>query len=110
MPLKAFEMWMCRVDKVTNEEVLNLVREKISLYVSIKRRRDGLIGHTLRHKGLAGKILESTVERRKRKGRQRLEYVKQIIDDVGCSGYCKMKRLAQDKNGWRAASNQSQDC
>ena len=35
-----------------NEEVLNLVKEKISLYVSIKRRRDGLIGHTLRHKGL----------------------------------------------------------
>ena len=66
-----------------------------------------MIGHTLRHEGLAGTILEGTVEGRKRKDRQRLEYVKQIIDDVGCSGYCKMKRLAQDRNGWRAASNQS---
>ena len=31
--------------------------------------------------------------------------MKQIIDDVGCSGYYKMKRLAQESNGWRAASN-----
>ena len=43
------------------------------------------------------------------KGRQILKYVIQIIDDVGSSGYSEMKRLAQDKNGWRAASNQSQD-
>ena len=27
-------------------------------------------------------------------------YVKQIIDDVGSSGYCEMNRLAQDRNGW----------
>ena len=69
-----------------------------------------MIGHTLRHEGLAGTIPKGTVERRKRKERQRLKYVKQIIDDVGYSGYCEMKRLAQDRNGWKAASNQSQDC
>ena len=37
---------------------------------------DRLIGHTLRHDGLAGTILEGTVEGRKKKGRQTLEYVK----------------------------------
>ena len=89
-----------------NEEVLNSVKEKRSLHAGIRRRRDRLIGHTLRHEGLAGTILEGTVEGHKRKGRQRLEYMKQIIDDVGCSGYCEMKRLAQDRNRWRAASNQ----
>ena len=52
------------------------------IYASIKRRRDRLIRHTLRHEGLAGTILEDILEGRKRKGRQRLEYVKQIIDDV----------------------------
>ena len=87
------------VDKVTNEEVLNLVKEKSNLYASIKRRRDRLIGHSLRHEGLAGTILEGTVEGHNGKGRQRLEYMKQIIDDVGCSGYCKIKRLASDRNG-----------
>ena len=72
------------VDIVTIEEVLNLVKEKRSLYISIKRCRDRLIRLTLKHEGLAGTISEGTVEGRKRKGRQRLEYVKQIIDDVGC--------------------------
>ena len=71
---------------MTDEEVLNFVKEKRSLYASIKRRRDRLTGHILRHEGLAGTILEGTVEGRKKKGRQRLQYVKQIIDDVGCSG------------------------
>ena len=50
--LEALEMWYYRkllkiswVDKATNEEVLDLVKEKI-LYASIKRSRDKLIGHT----------------------------------------------------------------
>ena len=52
--LEAFEKCCYRkllkiswVDKVTNEEVLNLVKEKRSLNASIKRYRDRLIGHTL---------------------------------------------------------------
>ena len=61
---------------VTNEEVLNLVKEKRSSYASIKKRRDRLIGHTLRHERQAGTILVNTVEGRKRKGKQILEYVK----------------------------------
>ena len=60
--------------------------------------------HTFRHEGLTRKISKRIVEGRKRKGRQRLEYVKQIINVVGCSGYCEIERLAQDRNGWRAAS------
>ena len=96
--LKAFEisyyrklLKVSRIDKVTNEEVSNLVKEKRILYANIKRRRDRLIRHILRHEGLTGIILEGTVEGRKRKGRKRLEYVKLITDDAGCSGYCEMK-------------------
>ena len=55
---------------MTNEEVLNLVKEKRSLYASIKSRRDRLIGQTLRHEGLAGTILGGTVEGCKSKRRQ----------------------------------------
>ena len=61
--LEAFEMWCYRkllkinwVDKVTNEEVLNLMKEKKSLYACIKKRYDRLIEHTLRLEGLAGTI------------------------------------------------------
>ena len=80
------------------------MKEKRILYASIKRCCDRLIDHTFRHEGLARTILEGIVEGHNRKGRQRLEYVKQIINDVSCSGYCEIKRLAQDRNGWRAAS------
>ena len=83
---EAFEMWCYRkllktnwLDKVTNDTILNLVKEKRSLYVSIKRRRDRLIGDTIRHKGLAEIVLQGILEGRKKKGKQRLEYVKKII-------------------------------
>ena len=78
--IEAFEMWCYRelleiswVDKVTNDKVLNLVNEKRSLYANIKRPCVRLIGHTLRHEGLTETILESTVEGRDRKGRDRNE-------------------------------------
>ena len=83
--LEIFEMWwygkllkISSVDKVTNEKILKLVKEKRSLYASINRRRERLIGHTFRHEQLAETILEGTVEGRKLEGRQRLEYVKQL--------------------------------
>ena len=47
-----------------NGEVLNLVKEKRNLCASVKRSRDRLIGHTLRHEGLAETILEGTTEGR----------------------------------------------
>ena len=75
------------------------MKEKRSLYSGIKRHRDRLIGHTLKHEVLIETFLEATVDGRKRKGKQRLVYVTQIIDDVNCSGYFDMKRLAQDRNG-----------
>ena len=49
------------VDMVTNEEVLNLVKDMRNLYASIKRRRDRLIRHKFRNDGLAGTNLEGTV-------------------------------------------------
>ena len=67
---------MSWVKKVTSEEVLNLLKEKRSLYSSMKRPRDRLIGHTLGYKELEETILEGTVEGCKRKEGQRLEYVK----------------------------------
>ena len=50
------------------------------------------------YKNGIGTILEGAVEGRKRVGRERLEYVEQITDDVGCSGYCDIKIVAQDRN------------
>ena len=55
---------------MTNEEVLNLVKEKRNLRSNIKMCRNRLIGHALRLEGLMGTISEGTVEGRKMKGRQ----------------------------------------
>lgn len=114
--IEAFEMWCYRrmlkikwVDRVTNEEVLNRIGEKRSLWNTLTKRRDRLIGHTLRHQGPVNLVLEGSVGGKIRRGRPRYEYSKQIQIDVGCRSYSEMKRLAQDRLAWRAASNQSWD-
>ena len=114
--IEAFEMWCYRrmlkirwVDHITNEEVLNRIGEKRNLWHNLTRRRDRLVGHVLRHQGLTNLVLEGSAEGKNRRGRPRDEYTKQIQRDVGCSRYWEMKKLAQDRVAWRAASNQSLD-
>ena len=78
-------------DKVTNEEVLRRNGEKRSLWQHLKKRRDRLVGHILRHGGLVHKVLEGSVGGKNGVGRPRLEYSKHIQRDVGCSSYTEMK-------------------
>jgi hypothetical protein len=113
----AFEMWYYRrmlkipwVDRVTNEEVLwNIEEEKPGLRNIMRKRRDVWVGHLIRHEGLIKTILEDAVEGKNARGRPRLEYIDQILEDTGCPTYKALKRLAEDREGWRAAANQSQD-
>lgn len=114
--IEAFEMWCYRrmlkirwVDKVTNVEVLNRIGEKRCLWKTLTKRRDRLIGHVLRHEGLVSLAFEGGVWGKNGVGRPRLAYGKQIQIDVGCNNYVGMKRLAQDRVKWRAASNQSKN-
>uniref|UniRef100_A0A2S2QKX3 Uncharacterized protein n=1 Tax=Sipha flava TaxID=143950 RepID=A0A2S2QKX3_9HEMI len=58
--LEAFEMWCYRkmlrikwIDKITNEAVLNRIKEKKVLWYTIKVRRAKMIGHLLRHENLS---------------------------------------------------------
>ena len=46
--------WM---DRITNEEVLERIREKRTLWMSLRKRRGQMLGHTLRHGGLLRDIL-----------------------------------------------------
>ena len=115
--VEAFEMWCYRrmmkikwIDRVSNEEVLRRVEEKRSLLKTLKRRRDILIGHIMRHDGLMKTIIEGQVNGKRGKGRPRMCYIGQIIKDVGEKKYVSMKRLADRRAEWRAASNQSSDC
>ena len=65
--------------------------------------------HPLRHGGLFRDILEGEVGKKRRRGRPRLKYFDQIIEDMGCETFREVKQLAGDRAEWRrvVASNQS---
>ena len=54
--------WM---DRITNEEVLERVSERKSIWKSIQKRRNELIGHILRHDALLLLISEGIINGKK---------------------------------------------
>jgi hypothetical protein len=69
------------------------------------QRRDGLIGHLLRHEGFLKTLIEGTVEGKRCTGRPRLSFIQQIVSDVRCKNYTETKRLTVSRREWRAVSN-----
>lgn len=59
-----------------------------------------LIGHILWHDGLLGLILEGIINGKIHRGRPRLQYISQIIEDQGCNSYQELKRKASDREAW----------
>jgi len=66
------------IDRITNEAVLNRIKEKRVLGYTIKVRRAKMIEHLLSHDSLEGDV-EGHIGR----GRLRMEYMKQIIIGMG---------------------------
>ena len=95
------------IDRVSNKEVLRRVGEKRSLLKTLSRRRENLVGHILRHVGLFKTFVEGQMEGKMGKGRPRMSFIEQVIKDVKEKRYVAMKRLADRREEWRAASNQS---
>jgi len=100
--IEAFEMrcyWRTKkiswTDRITNEEVLERVSESKSIWKSVlQKRRNELIGRTLRHDGLLLLILEGIIDGKNRRGRPRLQHISQIIEDQGYNSYEELKRNA----------------
>lgn len=44
------------VDKISNEEVLDRIKERITLQKNLVKRRAQMIGHRLRHLGIFWKV------------------------------------------------------
>ena len=68
------------IDRITNEEVLKRIGERRTLWKSLRKRRDQMMGHTLILGELLRNILEWEVG--KKRGRPKLEYFDQIIGDI----------------------------
>lgn len=114
--LEAFEMWCYRkmlrikwIDRITNEAVLIRIKEKEILWHTVKVRRAKMIGHLLRHESLTKTVIEGDVEGHIGRGRPRMEYMKQLMSDMGKNSYKKLKELSNDREAWRTAANQSKD-
>ena len=57
--LEAFVMWCYRgmmnikwMDRITNEEVLERIGERRTMWKGLRKRRGQMMGHVLRHGGL----------------------------------------------------------
>jgi hypothetical protein len=69
--LESFEMWYWRrmekiswTDRVTNEEVLQRVKEERNIVHTIKRRKANWIGHISHRNCLLKHVIEGTLEGR----------------------------------------------
>ncbi|KAI5739063.1 hypothetical protein M8J77_014529 [Diaphorina citri] len=91
-------------DRVTNEEVLERVKERRQVMNNISARRAKWIGHNLRHEGMLLTLIEGMVEGTNQRGRPRKEYIRDVETDMGCQTYMELKRLAQNRNEWRRRS------
>jgi len=49
---------------------------------------------------LLGLILEGIINGKIHRGRPRLQYISQIIEDQGCNSYQELKRKASDREAW----------
>ncbi|KAL4084163.1 hypothetical protein QTP88_027996 [Uroleucon formosanum] len=94
--IEAFEIWCFRrmlkiswTDMVSNEEVLERMSVRRTLWSRL--------------------IIEGCVEGKNARGRPRMEYMQQIIEDQGCTSYKVTNRKASNREEWRIATNQSQD-
>lgn len=84
-------------EKGTIVEVLGRATEKRTFLKQIKRRRALLIGHILQNDRSAKKVIEGQVEEKCCRGTPRLEYIKQINEDMNCGSYCQLKVTAEKR-------------
>ena len=91
-------------DHVTNEEVCAKIQQAIGphedLLTIVKRRKLQWYGHVSRSSGLAKTILQGTVKRERRQGRQ----TKRLEDNIGeWTGLdlAKFQRAVENREKWR---------
>ena len=97
-------------DKRTNLSVLQELNTERDLLGKVTRLKLGYFGHILRGSGrpLAAQIIESQVEGKIKRGRQRKQWFDNIKEWTGLT-YTEANRLAQDRNKWRKTTKRCAD-
>lgn len=111
--LEAFEMWCWRrmegiswTEMVSNERVLERVKEKRSIMDTIENRRGSMIGHLIRHDLFIKNIIEGKIEGKRGRGRPRRTFMEQIKEKVHVGSYQEVKELAGTRKDWRLLHRQ----
>ena len=103
--LEAFEMWTWRnmeniswKDHMTNEYVLDQVKENRKLLNTILEMKKRWLGHILRRDSLVKEVIEGRMEGKRGRGKPRI----MMLDDIKADEtYEKIKRRAMDRECWR---------
>src|SRR3989442_15278270 len=104
--VNAFEFWCYRMilkiswrDKVKNEEILKRLQKWLHFVEDMMKRKWRYAGHVLRgSSGLSHlQILEGYVEEKRKVGRPRRRWMKDIIEWTGLGDYRKVKRVTEER-------------
>ena len=96
-----------RIQKFTNQEVLNMIREERNMIRSIHQRtKHNWIGHVLRNDSLLNRIIEGRIEGMRGRGRKRQQMIDDIMDK---EKYGNLKRTAEDRTRWIGRRKQEKD-
>jgi hypothetical protein len=88
--------------KVTNEQVLQHIGEKVTLLNNILSRKGNWIGHILRRNCLLHDAIEEQTTEVKRVGIRRRTTTTQLLDDLRKRRrYWELKEEAEDRNKWK---------
>ena len=91
-------------DHITNDAVRDRIRQAIGPYddilTTVKKRKLKWFGHVSRSSGLAKTILQGTVQRGRRRGRQKKRWENHIAEWRGLN-FCDAVREAENKIKWR---------
>ena len=86
-------------DKVRNEQVLEIVKEKTTLIDVIRSRKKKWIEHVLRGNGLLKETIEGRIEGKRPRGRRRIKMLDEMKEKKEL--YAEMKERARDMVYWR---------
>ena len=86
-------------DKMTNEQVLEIVKEKRTLKDVIRSRTKKWIGRVLRGNGLLKEVIEGRIEGKRPRGRKRAMMLHDMKEEKEL--YVEMKERARHRENWR---------
>ena len=100
-------MWFLRrmfkisyLDKVTNEEVLEMAGVDRELMQAITRRGMSFLGHIIRKGKTECSVLQGLIEGKRARERQRETYIDRT-KRLGGVKACDIFKLARNREGWR---------